>query len=127
MSLRMRDFRCDHCGETWEEIREATAPDPKHCGSRAVRIYVSAPGIHYRRRYSHALGRPVSSYREEEKALYQKDGSWIASKSEANDAAQADHFDAPVSVKKVSKERTRKKVEEAAQKLVADGRISFPS
>lgn len=125
MSLRMRDFRCKRCGRQWEEIRLIDAPDPVHCNTKATRIIVGGAGIHYKRRFSHSLNRGVSSYREEEKALYQRDGSWIASKTEANDAAQTDHFDAPVAVVKRKEEEVRKVVERTAEKAVRDGRISF--
>lgn len=124
MSLRMRDFLCRRCGRQWEEIHVEGDPDPNHCGETVTRIFIAAPGIHYKRRFSHVLNRKVSSYREEERELA-KTGSWIATKTEANDAAQADHFDAPVTVQKRQKEQLQKVVERQAEKLVREGQISF--
>jgi hypothetical protein len=120
----MRDFKCEVCGHVWEQIQHSEDLTPMHCGSRTVVIYTTAPGIHYKRRYSHALGRRVSSYREEERELA-KDGSWIASKTEANDAAQNDVFDADVTVRRNTEEKLRKHVEAAARRAVADGTLSF--
>ena len=85
-------------------------------------IWVKAPGVHYRPHFSHALGRKVQSYREEEKALEAK-GQWIATKNEANSTYGTDIFSDDVTIKKATKEKVRKHVEKAAQKLAAEGVI----
>lgn len=127
MSMRFVDFLCDVCGDEWEQL---VYSDEKAlvncCGVAAKKIWKKAPGVHYMPHYSHALGRKVSTYREEEKALQAKDGSWIASKSEANRLMDGDGhaFDDSVVIKK-NKERIKKYVEKSAQKLVSDGRIRF--
>lgn len=124
MSLRMRDFHCKRCGRYWEEIQQTDAKPPMHCGRRAIFVIVGGHGgIHYRRHYSHALGHVVNSSLEEDREM-QKKGWWFASAREANDAANTDHFDAPVAVQKQTKERLRKVVEQQAEKLVRDGRIA---
>lgn len=83
-------------------------------------IWVKAPGVHYRPHYSHGLGRSVQTYKEEEKALEAK-GQWIATKAEANSTYGTDIFEDDVTIKKNTKERVKKHVEKAAEKLVADG------
>lgn len=123
--IRLVDFRCSKCGRTYEDCVQSDNQVSTHCGKPAVKVWLRAPGLggDVRPHYSHALGRKVKSYAEEEKALA-KTGSWIASKTEANRLYDTDHFTSDVTIKK-DKERIRKHVEKAASKAVADGKIRF--
>ena len=117
--LRCVDFRCDWCGKTEEHILVVNEdPMPKHC-KYTMRRVIGAPMVHYKPHYSHALGREVNRYSEEEKALEAK-GQWIASKTEAARMYDTDIADNAV-VQPVTQEAIRKTVEKQAQRLVADG------
>jgi hypothetical protein len=118
--LRMVDFRCPVCEFTEEICVRKGDPSPLHCGIEMDKVWLKAPGIHYKPHYSHALGRRVERYADEDKALEQK-GQWIASKSEANSTYGTDIFDDNVTIKQATKESVRKHVEKAARKLASDG------
>lgn len=127
MKLRFKDYLCYQCKQHQEIMMDLDRdPIPRCCGVKMKEIWISGPGIHYKPHYSHALGKRVDRYREEELAL-EKKGQWIASKSEANSNYGTDRFDDNVVVKRRREEEIRKHVEKQAQKLVADGRISFAS
>jgi hypothetical protein len=96
---------------------------PKCCKVSMVPI-PGGPAVNYKPHYSHALGRNVNRYIDEERAL-EKKGSWIASKTEANSAYDTDHFTDNVTVRKAQRDTIKKHVEKAASKAVADGRIRF--
>lgn len=49
MSLKVYDFRCTSCGETFEAFVESTTPTKvcPYCGSHRTRICASAPKLWY--------------------------------------------------------------------------------
>lgn len=118
--LRMVDLRCVVCGAIEEHMVRVEDFYPDHCGSTMEKVWLSAPGVHYKPHYSHALGRTVDRYADEDKELA-KTGKWIASKTEANSSYQTDIFDSNVTVDPVNDQKIRKQVEKAARKLTADG------
>jgi hypothetical protein len=126
MSLRMKDFQCLKCGKITEEIvvvGDSTVI--KHCGKTA-RELVGAPMVHYKPHYSHGLGRRVDTYAEEERGLArEKNGAWIASKTEANNLYDTDTFTDNVTVKRDRQAGIRKAAEKAAEKLTGSGAISL--
>lgn len=123
---RLVDVICENCGKIEEDVFVAGSRIPR-CGScSGVRgkVWLSAPGLSgLSAHYSHALGRAVTSYTEEERELAKK-GSWIASKQEIIRSYDTDIGD-DVVVKSARKEQIRKHVDKQAQKLVAEGLISF--
>jgi len=127
--MRLKDYRCGQCGETKPDVVVLDGkPDPGDvycaiCG-RTMDAVPAAPMVFYKPHYSHALGRRVDRYTDEEKELAKK-GQWIASKTEANRVYDTDIFKDDVTVKPVTQEKIKKSVEKAAAKLAADGRISF--
>lgn len=120
--LRMFDLRCVCCGEVEEHLVRLGERLPDHCGSTMEKIWLKAPGVHYRPHFSHALKKNVERYSDEDKELAKK-GQWIATKSEANRVYDTDHFTDNVTVKNATNESIRKHVEKTAKKLVADGRL----
>lgn len=94
---------------------------PKCCRVSMVPI-PGGPAVNYRPHYSHALGKKVNRYIDEERQL-EKTGRWIATKNEANAMYDTADFTDNVTVKKATKATIRKHVEKAAEKAVADGRI----
>lgn len=120
--LRLEDFQCSWCKMIDEYMIVVGDAPPECCGEPMTKVWRSAPQIDCKSQYSHALGRKISSYRELDKEL-EKKGQWVASKTEANRVYDTDIFDDNVTVKKATEEQTRKHVEKAARKLVADGKI----
>lgn len=124
--LRMVDFECGRCSSIFEEIVNADKQEAYHCGVKAKKVWIKAPGLggSIHPHYSHAIGRKVNSYAEVDRELA-KTGSWVATKSEANRMYDTDHFDDNVAIKKRKKEEIRKHVEKATQRAVGDGLVSF--
>lgn len=123
---RLVDTICTSCGEIQQDlyVTRNRLPGCGSCGGVRGKVWLSAPGLSgLSAHYSHALGRNVTSYTEEERELAKK-GSWIASKSEVIRSYDQD-LGNDVVIKKARKEQIRKQVDKQAQKLVADGRISF--
>lgn len=125
MALRCVDFKCKGCGVVFEEVVDRDNQTARHCGKAAIKVWRSAPGLAgaIRPHYSHALGRDVSGYHEEDRELA-KTGSWIASKDEGNRVYDTDHFTDNVAIKR-NKDVIKKHVEKAAARAVADGVITF--
>lgn len=124
--MRLKDYACKTCDETRKDVfipSGSTAAVLCHAGHGMVEL-PGAPMVAYKPHYSHALGRHVERYADEDKELGKK-GQWIASKAEANSSYGTDIFKDNVAIKPASEEKIKKHVEKAAAKLAADGRISF--
>lgn len=120
MRLRFIDMKCQKCSHVDEYAVYDDDPFPKHCKKPMEKVWLGSPTIDYKRQYSHALGRKVNTTKELDKALA-KTGQWIASKAEANASYGTDVFTDNVAIRQNTEERTRKHVEEAAQRMVRDG------
>lgn len=122
--LRMKDYICKKCGQTSMDVVQVVGEEaiPECCEKPMAQI-ISAPAVQYKPHYSHALGRKVETYKEEERALESK-GQWIATAKEASRVYDTEmHSD--VAIKKVTLPQIRKHVEKTAQKLVADGVLTL--
>lgn len=125
MRLRFKDFRCSQCMDEVHDVLEIDGDItiPKCCRSSMVPI-PGGPTVHFKPHYSHALGKKVNRYIDEERAL-EKKGEWIASKTEANRLYDTADFSDSVVIKKAQKETIKKHVEKAAARAVADGVVRF--
>lgn len=126
--IRMVDFFCRKCAHVNHDeviiVEDGERGHPRHCGKTMAKM-PAAPRLAYKPHYSHALGRNVETWSEEEKAL-EKKGQWIASPAEANRALEEPVFDDGVAVKRKTEADIKKHVEKVAKKLTADGVISLP-
>jgi hypothetical protein len=126
MSLRMVDFECRKCHRTYEEMCPSDAQSSQHCGVSATRVWVRAPGLAgVNPHFSHALGRRVSGYIEEDRELAKK-GQWVATKKEASSMYDHDFMGDNVTIKPATKDAIKKQVEKQARRLASDGLISLP-
>jgi hypothetical protein len=121
--MKFKDFRCK-CGVEAIDVIEVDGDIsvPRHCGKK-MSLVPGGPMVFFKPHYSHALGKKVQRYSDEEKELASK-GQWIASKTEANRLYDTDHFTDNVTVQPAEKEAIRKTAEKAAAKLAKDGLMS---
>ncbi len=121
--MRLKDYRCK-CGTVAVDVVEidGEADVPTHCRKRMEPI-PAGPLVAFKPHYSHALGKKVQRYSDEEKELAKK-GQWIASKTEANRLYDTDHFNDNVTIQPAEKDAIRKTAEKAAAQLAKDGLMS---
>lgn len=124
--MRLKDYRCETCGEIRRDIVIIDGESPMvACHQYHTMVpLVGAPMVFYKPHYSHALGKRVNRYTDEERELAKK-GQWIASKTEANRVYDTDIFKDDVTVKPATPEKIKRSVEKAAAELAKDGLISF--
>lgn len=122
--LRMKDYVCGLCSALRPDVVQVVGEEEQQrCCGKPMRELISAPAVQYKPHYSHALGRKVETYKEEERALESK-GQWIASNKEASRLYDTElHSD--VAIKKITMPKIKKHVERTAQRLAADGVISL--